>query len=285
MSLHNIGPDYLVMEFVDGTPLRGPLTLAAAREYALQIADALDTAHRKGIVRDLKPDNILLTASGIKLLDFGLAKFFTTDPDAQTQVLVHVTQEGLLLGTIPYMSPEQAEGRHVDERSDMFSFGTVLYELLSGARPFDGGTQAEILAAVLRDEPRPLKTTHPEIPESVSIVIDKCLRKHPSDRYRTAADLRAALTGAQWESANKTTSVVVLPFVNANRDEDGEFFADGVTEDLISALAKLQGLRVVARSTAFPFKGRTAGYEEVRETLHMGTIVEGSVRRAGSGFA
>src|SRR5215470_8393468 len=132
-TLYDIGPDYLVMEYVDGAPLRGPLPLAAAREYALQIVDALEAAHRKGIVhRDLKPDNILLTQSGVKLLDFGLAKFFDVDPGAETQAIDFATQAGLVMGTVPYMSPEQAEGRRVDERSDMFSFGTVLYELLSG---------------------------------------------------------------------------------------------------------------------------------------------------------
>ena len=163
----------------------------------------------------------------------------------------------------------------------MFSFGTVLYELLSGARPFVGDTQAAIIAAVLRDAPRPLKSARPDIPESVSLVIEKCLRKSPSERFRTAADLKVALANAEWQEAPAPASVVVLPFGNANRDDDGEFFADGVTEDIISALAKLPGLRVVARSTAFQFKGRVVGHEEVREKLHVGAIVEGSVRRAG----
>ena len=279
-TLYDVGPDYLVMEFVEGTPLRGPLPLDTARVYALQIADALDAAHSKGIMhRDLKPENILATASGIKLLDFGLAKFVASDWG--TQVTEYVTQAGLVVGTPPYMSPEQAEGRRVDERSDIFSVGTVLYELLAGSRPFAGDTQADIIAAVLRDAPRPLKSARPEIPESVTLVIDKCLRKRPAERFRTAADLKAALANAQWQPATESASVVVLPFVNANRDDDGEFFADGVTEDIISALAKLPGLRVVARSSAFQFKGRTAGHDEVRDKLHVGAILEGSVRRAG----
>ena len=281
-TLYDIGPDYLVMEFVEGSPRRGPLPLDTVREYALQIVDALDAAHRKGIMpRDLKPENIFATAAGIKLLDFGLAKFFNIDAAAETQAVEFATQAGLIVGTVPYMSPEQAEGRRLDERSDVFSFGTVLYELLAGSRPFRGDTQAEIIAAVLRDAPRPLKSARPEIPESVTIVIDKCLRKSPSERFRTAADLKAALANAQWQPATESASVVVLPFLNANRDDDGEFFADGVTEDIISALAKLPGLRVVARSAAFQFKGRTAGHDEVRDKLHVGAIVEGSVRRAG----
>ena len=281
-TLYDIGPDYLVMEFVEGTPLRGPLPLDTARVYALQIVDALDAAHSKGIMhRDLKPENILATASGIKLLDFGLAKFLASDSGTGTEVTEYLTQAGLVVGTLPYMSPEQAEGRRVDERSDLFSFGTVLYELLAGSRPFGGDTQADLIAAVLRDTPRPLKSTRPEIPESVTLVIDRCLRKSPAERFRTAADLKAALANAQWQATTESASVVVLPFVNANRDDDGEFFADGVTEDIISALAKLPGLRVVARSSAFQFKGRTAGHDEVRDKLHVGAIVEGSVRRAG----
>ena len=281
-TLYDIGPDYLVMEYVEGSPLRGPLPLDTARLYALQIVDALDAAHRKGILhRDLKPDNILATSTGIKLLDFGLAKFVTSEPGDEAQTIEHLTQAGLVVGTVPYMSPEQAEGRRVDERSDVFSFGTVLYELLAGSRPFGGDTQADIIAAVLRDAPPPLKSTRPEIPESVTLVIDRCLRKSPAERFRTAADLKAALANALWQPATESVSVVVLPFVNANRDDDGEFFADGVTEDIISALAKLPGLRVVARSSAFQFKGRTAGHDEVRDKLHVGAIVEGSVRRAG----
>ncbi len=166
-TLYDIGPNYLVMEFVEGNPLRGPLPIEGVREYALQIADALDAAHRKGIVhRDLKPENILLTTSGIKLLDFGLAKVIPTGSDGETEAIDGATQAGMLLGTFPYMSPEQAEGRSVDARSDIFSFGTVLYELLAGKRPFSGDTHAATVAAVLRDEPRPLKELHPDVPEA-----------------------------------------------------------------------------------------------------------------------
>jgi TolB-like protein/predicted Ser/Thr protein kinase len=280
-TLYDVGPDYLVMEFVEGRPLRGPLSLDAAREYSLQIADALDTAHRKGIVhRDLKPENILLTQAGVKLLDFGLAKVVSSVAD-ETEALDNVTRAGMLLGTFPYMSPEQAEGRSVDARSDMFSFGTVLYELLVGHRPFLGNTQAATLASLLRDEPRPLRTARADVPETVALVVARCLRKRADERFQTAADLRTALAQARWDDAADAVSVAVLPFVNMNRDEDGEFFSDGVSEDIISALAKLPGLRVVARSAAFQFKGRQTVYEEVRDKLKVTAIVEGSVRRAG----
>jgi TolB-like protein/Tfp pilus assembly protein PilF len=282
-TLYDVGPNYLVMEYVEGKPLSGPLPLEAIREYALQIADALDAAHRKGVVhRDLKPDNILLTQSGIKLLDFGLAKLLVpADENAETLVNEGATKAGMLLGTLPYMSPEQAEGRLVDTRSDIFSFGTVLYELMSGQRPFSGKTQAATLAALLRDEPRPLRDTHADIPEPVAQAIARCLSKRPIDRFQTAAELKSALGQARWDMKSNSVSVAVLPFVNMNRDEDGEFFADGVAEDIISALAKLPGLRVVARSASFQFKGKTVTHEDVRDKLKVGVIVEGSVRRSG----
>jgi len=281
-TLYDVGPNYLVMEYLEGGPLRGPLPLEKAREYAFQILDALDAAHGLGIVhRDLKPDNILLTKSGIKLLDFGLAKVVAHDPGAETFLEPTATQPGLVMGTYPYMSPEQSEGREVDARSDMFSFGTVLYELLAGTRPFSGETQAALTSAILRDEPRPLKSVRGDVPESVTLIVERCLRKRPAERFGTAAELKSALARARWDAAADAVSVAVLPFLNANRDDDGEFFADGVTEDIISALAKLPGLRVVARSTSFQFKGRTPSHDEVRDKLHVGAIVEGSVRRAG----
>jgi serine/threonine protein kinase len=150
------------------------------------------------------------------------------------------TQAGVLLGTFPYMSPEQAEGLPVDARSDMFSFGTVLYELLAGERPFSGDTRAATLAALLRDEPRPLKSARHDVSESVALVIVRCLRKRAEERFQTAAELKSALGQARWEIATEAVSVAVLPFVNANRDDDGEFFADGVAEDIISALVRGQ---------------------------------------------
>jgi serine/threonine protein kinase len=212
-TLYDIGPNYLVMEFVDGKPLLGPLPLERVREYAIQIADALDAAHRKGVVhRDLKPENILVTQSGIKLLDFGLAKLVTPiEEDAETLGPEGATKAGILLGTLPYMSPEQAEGRSVDTRSDIFSFGTVLYELLCGKRPFTGHTQAATLAALLRDEPRPLQDTHGDIPETVALAVARCLRKQPVERFQTAAELKSALAQARWDRTAGSVSVAVLP--------------------------------------------------------------------------
>src|SRR5215212_3869648 len=165
-SLYDVGPDYLVMEYVEGDWLRGPVPLAQALALAAQILDALDAAHRSGIVhRDLKPGNILLTENGVKVLDFGLAKVENSTPvDSRTRVeteAASLTAEGSLLGTVPYMSPEQVEGHEADARSDIFSFGVVLYELIAGTRPFTGNTQAGLVASILKEEPRPLLEIQP----------------------------------------------------------------------------------------------------------------------------
>src|SRR5712692_5508310 len=154
-TLHDVGPNYLVMEYVEGTPLRGPLPLERAVEYAGQILDALDAAHQKGIIhRDLKPTNILVTKQGIKLLDFGLAK--QAAPLKDVDVTRALTNQGQIVGTLQYMSPEQLQGKEADARSDLFAFGCVLYEMLSGKRAFDGASSASVIAAILEREPVPL---------------------------------------------------------------------------------------------------------------------------------
>ena len=160
-TLYDVGPNYLVMEFVDGAPLKGPLPAAQAVEYAGQILDALDAAHRKGFThRDLKPANILVTKQGIKLLDFGLAKQTPgLGPDDVT--IQAMTVEGQIAGTLQYMAPEVLQGKDADARSDIFGFGCVLYEMLSGARAFKGSSAASVIAAILEREPEPLKTTPP----------------------------------------------------------------------------------------------------------------------------
>ncbi len=272
-QIYDVGTDYLVMEYVEGKPLSGPLRVEEAVRLALQIASALEEAHNRGILhRDLKPGNILVTGKGsAKLLDFGLAKLMTdSDPDA-TQTI-----EGAILGTAAYMAPEQAEGKPLDERSDVFSFGAVLYEMLSGNRAFGGNSTARVLSAVLRDDPSPLQA-----PAELQRIVGGCPAKQPRDRFPSMRDVRVALEQVSAKPADQKPSIAVLPFINMNHDEDGEFFADGVAEDIISALAKLPGLRVVARSAAFQFKGRPVTYEEVRDKLKVSVIVEGSVRRAG----
>src|SRR5579863_3102911 len=200
-TLHDVGPNYLVMELVEGTPLvsntkPGPLPVETAVEYAGQILDALDAAHRKGIThRDLKPANILVTkpAGGkamLKLLDFGLAK---QAPDAKPDdlTIASITMAGQITGTLQYMSPEQLQGKEADARSDIFAFGCVLYEMLSGAKAFAGSSAASVIAAILERQPEPLKTTPP-----LDRIIRTCLAKDPDARFQNARDLKTALLWA-----------------------------------------------------------------------------------------
>jgi serine/threonine protein kinase len=183
-QLYDVGPNYLVMEYVEGTPLKGPLPLEKAVECASQILDALGAAHKNGIThRDLKPANILITKSGIKLPDFGLAK--QTGPLKETDATKALTVQGEILGTLQYMSPEQLQGKEVDARSDLFSFGCVLYELLTSKRAFEGTSAASVIAAILEREPEPIKTTPP-----LDRLIRRCLQKDPDDRFQTARDLK-----------------------------------------------------------------------------------------------
>jgi serine/threonine protein kinase len=187
-QLFDIGPNYLVMELVGGTPLRGPLPIELALQYAIQITDALSAAHAKGIThRDLKPANILVTASSIKLLDFGIAKLETPD-DSDTTTL---TNAGALIGTVMYMSPEQAQGQAADARSDIFSFGTVLYEMLSGQAAFAANSAAQSLAAILRDDPPSVNA-----PPALQAIIHRCLRKIPAERYQSMTQVKDALVAA-----------------------------------------------------------------------------------------
>lgn len=197
-SLYDVGPDYLVMEYVEGEWLHGPVPLPQALALAGQILDALDAAHEKGIVhRDLKPGNILPTKSGVKVLDFGLAKIrhapAVDGPGLVETETVALTAEGSILGTLPYMSPEQVEGRDADARSDIFAFGVVLYELIAGTRPFTGQTQASLVASILKEEPRPLLEIEPRTPRGLAEVVRTCLEKDPEKRWQSARDVRHAL--------------------------------------------------------------------------------------------
>ena len=271
-QIHDLGPDYLVMEFVDGQSPTGPMAADQAVPLAIQIATALEEAHSHRILhRDLKPGNILVTAKGVaKLLDFGLAKPMTDgDPD------VTDTMPGAVMGTAPYMSPEQAQGMPLDERSDVFSFGAVLYELLSGERAFAGDTMAQVLSAVLRDDPRPLRA-----PAALETIVKRCLAKQPSQRFSSAAELRAALEQCGAEPEERKASIAVLPFANISRDPDDEFFSDGLAEEILNLLSLIPGLKVIARTSSFAFKGKNEDIRQIAEVLGVRTILEGSVRRS-----
>jgi serine/threonine-protein kinase len=273
-QIHDVGPDYLVLEYIEGNPLRCPYRPEEAVQLAEQIASALEAAHAAGVVhRDLKPGNILVTATGtVKLLDFGLA---TAAGDAEAALTR--TASGTISGTAAYMSPEQAQGKRVDARSDLFSFGAVLYEMLSGARAFDAPSIADTLSAVLRDEPKPLTA-----PSGLTQIVARCLRKSPGDRFATAGELRIALRHALATGRSAGPSIVVLPFANLSRDPDDEYFSDGLAEEIINALVQIPGLKVIARTSAFAFKGQNTDVRTIAEALGVTTVLEGSVRRSGN---
>ena len=193
-TLYDVGPNYLVMEFVDGKPLAGPLPVADALRYAIQIAQALEAAQRSGIVhRDLKPANILVTKSGIKLLDFGLAKISRSAASSDQTLTMALTADHAIMGTLQYMSPEQLEGKDADIRSDIFAFGLVLYEMLTGRMAFQASSQASLIAAVLKEQPAPLPAV---TPPALERIVSTCLAKDPDDRWQTARDLRRELEWA-----------------------------------------------------------------------------------------
>ena len=273
-QIYDVGPDYLVMEFIEGSPLSGPLSAQDSVAIALQIAGALEEAHSKSILhRDLKPSNVMRTTKGsAKLLDFGLAKLMANEDPNATQ-----TMEGTIAGTAAFMSPEQAQAKPLDQRSDIFSFGALLYSLLSGRAPFRGNSLLETLSSVLRDEPAPL-----DAPESVEAIVRKCMAKRAEERYASATDVRAALENALTRSMEKAPSIAVLPFTNLSGDKEQEYFSDGLAEEIINALVKIPGLRVIARASAFAFRGQTADVRKIADTLGVANILEGSVRRAGN---
>ena len=213
-TLHDVGPNYLVMEFVEGTPLQGPLPLEKALEYARQILDALDAAHRKGIVhRDLKPANVLVTKQGIKLLDFGLAKQaegMGSGSVADDVTMAELSTVGQISGTLQYMAPEQLEGKPADARSDIFAFGLVLYELLTGKRPFTGNSHATVIASILKDQPQPVHELQPLTSPGLESVLQTCLEKDPDKRWQSAREVKHAL---EWVS--KQTAPAVAPVAEA----------------------------------------------------------------------
>src|SRR6266567_1665984 len=340
LTVYEIGEDhsthYIASELIEGETLRqrlmrGRMELSEAIDVAIQVASALAAAHQAGIVhRDIKPENIMLRPDGyVKVLDFGIAKLAEqqvplTTPRDEALSLVE-TNLGSILGTVRYMSPEQACGAHVDKTTDIWSLGVVLYEMVTGHAPFTGDTPKEVMSAILEKEPPPLMSYVAHPPAELQQIISKTLRKDREERYQSAHELLEALKGFRHKLEFKAElkrstaapklaafillaaivvgaflafrmsrhravplppfpqkSIAVLPFLDLSQAKDQEYFCDGMSEEILDALAKVDGLRVVARTSSFSFKGKNPDVSDLGKKLNVENVVEGSVRRDGN---
>jgi RNA polymerase sigma-70 factor, ECF subfamily len=284
------------MEFLAGETLRecldrSALPLARVLEIGAAVAEGLDAAHVRGVLhRDLKPANIFLTANGqVKILDFGLARLASPEPPEATAE--YLTEAGRVMGTVGYMSPEQARGEIPDGRGDIFSLGCVLYEMATGRRAFPGDTAAEVLAAVLRDQPADMDMSGTRVPPGLKQLVARCLAKRPEDRFPSANDVAIALkkpAGGDGHTPEPDSAfparpcVAVLPLQNfsANKSET-DYIVDGMTEVLIAELAKNRAVRVVSRTTVMQFKDSRMPLRQIARELGADAVVEGSVLLAG----
>jgi serine/threonine protein kinase/Tfp pilus assembly protein PilF len=305
-TIHDIdeseGQAFIVMELLEGQTLkervrRGPLKTDEMLDLAVQIADALNAAHAKGIIhRDIKPANIFITQGGYaKILDFGLAKLPGTKSESAGTTLTNgqsITIPGSVVGTLAYMSPEQARGEELDRRSDLFSFGTVLYEMATGQQAFTGNTSAIIFDTILNKTPTSPVHLNQELPNELDRIINKLIEKDRELRYQNALDVIADLRrlkrdrdSRQKAAARQSThvpSLAVLPFANLSADKENEYFSDGLAEEIINALTQLPGLQVTARTSSFFFRGKEADIREIGTRLNADNILEGSVRKSGN---
>jgi serine/threonine protein kinase/Flp pilus assembly protein TadD len=287
------GTLYYVMPNVTGQSLRerldrdGMLPVDEAVRIALAVAGALDHAHRQGVVhRDIKPENIMFQDGHALVADFGIGRALAAgQPATNTKERFALTQVGMSLGTPAYMSPEQAVGDEVDGRSDIYSLGCVLYEMLVGEQPFTGPTAQAVIAKRFVQTPTDVGALREGVPRSVARAVQKALARAPVDRYETAALFIAACSeveSAATRAAAPEKSIVVLPFENMSADRDTDYFADGISEEIINALTQCTELRVAARTSSFSFKGKHEDLRTVAEKLHVRHVLEGSVRKAGN---
>jgi non-specific serine/threonine protein kinase len=311
------GQSFIVMELLEGEPLaaqleRRAMDLPGLLDVAIQIADALELAHAGGIVhRDLKPVNLFVTTRGaVKILDFGLAKIgarpLSLDASrsvAEAETVVdagQLTVSGTVMGTVHYMSPEQARGEAIDARTDLFALGAVLYEMATGRRAFSGDTQPMVFEAILNRQPRPIVEVNSAMPAELGRIVERALEKDRWLRYQSAADLKADLVrlkrqldsaaaraaGSEEARAKEAKgvrkSIAVLYFENLSRDKEDDYLRDGITEDLLTDLSKIQGLDVFPRTTVLAYRDRHAPVTTICREIAAEYVLEGSLRRAGS---
>ncbi len=298
------GQRFIAMELLEGQTLKqrfagNKLGIDEILAASAEVADGLEAAHAKGIIhRDIKPANIFITRRGqAKILDFGLAKLTAGGYASAEKTLTAaepLSSPGMAAGTVFYMSPEQALGKELDARTDLFSLGVVLYELVTGGLPFRGDTSVAVFDSLLHRAPTSPVHLNPEVPRELERIINKALEKDREVRYQSARDLRVDLTRLRRdresgriyatplaEGASHVPSLAVLPFTNMSADKENEYFCDGLSEEIINAMSHIQELRVAARTSAFAFKGRETDIREVGGILNVGAVLEGSVRKSG----
>ncbi|MEO5904631.1 MAG: protein kinase, partial [Gemmatimonadaceae bacterium] len=299
LPLHDSGEAdgflYYVMPYVEGESLRErldrdqQLPIEEAVHHGRAIASALDYAHRQGIVhRDIKPENVMLYENEAMVMDFGIAKAVSA---AGTETL---TQTGMMIGTPAYVSPEQAAGEmNLDGRSDQYSLAVMVYEMITGERPFSGATPQAIMAKRFTETPKPLRTIRHDTPENVEKAVMRAMATESTGRYTTSAQFAQALASTNMSTPTDTASlpkaatsaaksVAVLPFTNMSADAENEYFTDGMAEEIINALTKIQSLRVTSRTSSFSFKGKNDDIGEIGRKLKVSTVLEGSVRKMGN---
>ena len=275
---------FIVMEYIDGIELKekiksGQIPTNDSVNIAIQIAEGLETAHKKGIVhRDIKSSNIMITKNGkIKIMDFGLAKIKGGS---------QLTKIGSTIGTVAYMSPEQAKGEEVDQRTDIWALGVILYEMLTGKLPFEGDYEQAVIYSILNELPKSITMQRTDVPETILKIGDRLLQKNPDQRYSSIKEILKdfdSVTKQDSKSQNDLpSSIAVLPFINLSADPEQEYFCDGISEEIINSLAQLNNLRVIARTSVFSFKGKNIDVREIGKTLNVNTLLEGSVRKSGN---
>jgi serine/threonine protein kinase/Flp pilus assembly protein TadD len=284
---------FLTMELVRGTQLGALIpeqgfSCERFLEFALPLTDAVSAAHEKGIVhRDLNPANVMITETGkVKVLDFGLARPLEegrgADPAKETAELI---SEDLVVGTAPYASPEQIRGTPVDARSDVFSLGVMLFEMLTGERPFQSGSLADVISSILTDDPPILSTMRPDLPRHLARVIDECLEKDPALRHGSATQLREGLERVKVVTGlnhhERHPSIAVLPFADMSSDQDQAYFCEGIAEEIINALSHIKNMQIASRTSSFLYRNNPTDIREIGRRLNVSCVLEGSVRKSG----